>query len=132
MSRELVPDVLWETVKPLLPVHEPSPKGGRPRADDRECFIGIVFVLRSGLPWNDIPAELCKASPATCWRRFDEWSKAGIWEEVWQLCLAVLNATGKLNLKRAIVDSASMRALKGGLIPAPTRPTAASQAASVI
>ena len=71
-------DRLWERVRPLLPVRDPSPRGGRPRADDRACFEAIVFMLRNGLRWRDLPKSF--PSPATCWRRHAEWTGDGVWE----------------------------------------------------
>jgi len=69
MSKPLVPDALWETIEPLLPPEPPKPKGGRPRVPDRACLTGIVFVLRSGIPWELLPAEMGCGSGMTCWRR---------------------------------------------------------------
>ena len=54
----LVPDGLWEVIEPLLPLPKPKPQGGRPRLPDRACLIRIVFVLRSGIPWEMLPKEL--------------------------------------------------------------------------
>src|SRR6266542_3927649 len=69
MSKPLVTDELWEIVEPLLPPAPPKPKGGRPRVPDRACLTGILFVLRSGIPWQMLPRELCCGSGMTCWRR---------------------------------------------------------------
>ncbi len=52
MSKPLVSDQLWEIIEPLLPLELPKPKGGRPRVPDRAALAGIIFVLRSGLPWE--------------------------------------------------------------------------------
>ncbi len=109
MPRPLVSDELWSVVQPLLPPERPKPKGGRPVADPRACLLGILFVLKSGGAWNSIPAELGAASPATCWRRFKDWTKAGIWQTIWKLSLARLNRQGKIDLSRAVADSVSMR-----------------------
>lgn len=70
----MLKDLLWERIKALLPVLESSPLGGRPRASDRNCWEAIIFVLRKGCRWRDIPAHL--PSPATCWRRHRKWSAA--------------------------------------------------------
>src|SRR6266446_4271894 len=58
MAPALVPDTLWEIIEPLLPLPKPKPQGGRPRIPDRACLIRIVFVLRSGIPWEMLPKEL--------------------------------------------------------------------------
>jgi len=70
-------DGLWKTVQPLLPVHEPDPRGGRPRVDDRACFGAIMFVLVTGIAWRHLPREL-GVSPATAHRRLQEWEAAGV------------------------------------------------------
>ena len=76
-------DRLWERVRPLLPPPAPRPKGGRPRADDRACFEGIVFVLRNGLRWKDVPQDRFPSGPI-CWRRHAEWTGDGVWEAAWR------------------------------------------------
>jgi transposase len=52
---------LWKKLKPLLPVVQPSPKGGRPRLDDELALSGILFVLRTGIPWEELPQALAAA-----------------------------------------------------------------------
>lgn len=54
-AADLLSDMLWEPVKPLLPASVPKPRGGRPRLSDRVCLTGIVFVLRSGVPSEHAP-----------------------------------------------------------------------------
>src|SRR5688572_17656574 len=72
MAKELVTDELWETIEPLLPPEPPKPQGGRPRIDDRAALTGIVFVLKSGIPWEMLPQEMGCGSGMTCWRRLKE------------------------------------------------------------
>src|SRR5688572_28990848 len=88
-------DRLWEKVRPFLPPRRPGPRGGRPWADDRACFLGIVHVLRSGCRWRDLPAHF--PSPATCWRRHRDWTNDGVWEQVWQLVVGELGRAGVLD-----------------------------------
>ena len=126
----LVSDELWDAVRPHLPPRPPAPKGGRPFADDRKCLAGIVFVLREGLRWQSLPAEMGCGSGSTCWRRFRDWTAAGVWDKAHAQLLAALGKAGRLNLTRAVIDSASCRAQKGGPTPGPTRPTGPSRAAS--
>ena len=82
-------DGLWPQVGPLLPKHEVSPKGGRPRASDRDCLAGIVWVLVTGARWRDVPEGL--PSGPTCWRRLCEWTQAGVWDRVWKAVRAEWN-----------------------------------------
>ena len=58
MAKELVTNQLWEIVEPLLPPEEPKPKGGRPRVPNRAALTGIVFVLKSGIPWEMLHKEM--------------------------------------------------------------------------
>jgi transposase len=55
MTKELVADALWEGLEPLLPEKPPKPKGGRPRIDERAALTGILFVLKSAIPWEMLP-----------------------------------------------------------------------------
>lgn len=131
MARPLVTDELWQRIKPLIPVKPPDPRGGRPRVDDRTCLVGIVFVLRTGISWNDLPGEL-GVSGVTCWRRLRDWQAAGVWDRLLEQLLAELNAQGTIDLSLAAVDSSSLRALKGGRTPARTPQTAGKQARSTM
>ncbi len=58
MGKQLVSDELWESIEPLLPKELPKPKGGRPRIPDRAALSGIIFVLKSGIPWQMLPREM--------------------------------------------------------------------------
>jgi transposase len=80
MAAALLPDLLWDLVEPFLPIPSRRPHGARPRVSDRACLTGIVFVLRSGIPWQMLPQELECGSGMTCWRRLREWQLAGVWD----------------------------------------------------
>jgi transposase len=114
-------DELWEAVRPLLPAHPPSPKGGRPRVADRECLAALLYLLRAGVAWRLLPPGA--ASPATVWRRHREWAAAGVWPAVHARLLEALGEAGEIDLADAVIDSASVRAVKGGRTPGRTRPT---------
>src|SRR5262245_3917199 len=86
MAKPLLPDALWEQVQPLLPPEPPKPKGGRPRVADRACLTGILFVLKSGCPWEYLPQEMGCGSGMTCWRRLRDWHEVGVWLKIWTLC----------------------------------------------
>jgi len=132
MAKELLPDELWHEIEPLLPPRPPpSPKGGRPPVDDRDALSGILFVLKTGIPWQALPTEAFGVSGSSCWRRFDEWTDAGVWPELHGRLLNRLGKAGGVNLDRVVVDSQSVRAVKGGArTPAPTPRTAPRTAAS--
>ena len=86
MAKKLVTDELWDVVEPLLPQEPPKPKGGRPRIDNRAALTGILFVLKSGIPWEMLPQEMGCGSGMTCWRRLKEWHEAGVWEDCIESC----------------------------------------------
>ena len=125
----LVPDDLWRTIEPLLPPDRAKPKGGRPRASDRSALAGILFVLRTGLQWHEVPAEL-GCCGKTCWRRLGEWHAAGVWTRLHRVLLERLHDAGELDWSRAALDSASLAAKKGVRRSGPTRRTAAGRAPS--
>ncbi len=129
LGDKLVPDELWAIVEPLLP---PPPRpwwGGRVRSiPDRNCFAAIVYMARTSTPWRLLPTrELGCGSPATCWRRLNEWAKAGVFEQLHLDILDQLGAQGRLDWSRVSVDSASVRAKQGGTMLAQIRSIAASQ-----
>lgn len=132
MARPLVSDELWELIEPLLPPLTRSPKGGRPPIGNREALTGILFVMRTGIPWEMLPQEMGCGSGMTCWRRLRDWQEAGVWDELHCLLLDQLQAADQIDWSRAVVDSASVRAVLGGQKLAPTRPIGARRAASTM
>ena len=116
MAKPLVPEDLWELVEPLLPRRRrrASRKGGRPPLDDRAALCGIVFVLKTGIPWEQLPQEMGCGCGMTCWRRLRDWDRAGVWRRLHRVLLDRLNARGKIDWTRGVVDSTSVRALHGG------------------
>jgi transposase len=110
-TRRVLTDDQWQRVAPHLPEHRPSPKGGRPRADDRECLEGILWLLRTGARWQDIPVDL--PSGSTCWRRLREWALGGVLEQVQAVLVGELDELGKLDLRELLADATFIRAKKG-------------------
>ncbi len=108
---------LWEMIEPLLPEEPPKPKGGRPRVPDRAALGGIIFVLRSGIPWEMLPLEMGCGSGITCWRRLRDWQVAGVWERLHRVLLDRLGEADRIDWSRASLDSASIPAKKGALKP---------------
>lgn len=128
--RELVSDEMWAVVAPLLPEEPAKPKGGRPRCSDRDALRGIVFVLRSGIPWGMLPREVFGCSGMTCWRRLRDWQRAGVWDRLHRALLERLHQAGELDWSRAALDSQSVAAKRGVPRRGRTRQTGASRARS--
>ena len=124
MAKPLVSDELWEIVQPLLPAPKPRRvrNPGRKRLDDRKALTGILFVLKSGIPWEMLPQEMGCGSGMIpyqvrgrlCWRRLRDWQQAGVWQKLHETLLSRLHGAEGLDWSRACVDSASVRAVGGG------------------
>ena len=122
MSQPLVSDALWAVIEPLLPPEPPKPKGGRPRVPDRASLTGILFVLRSGIPWEMLPQEMGCGSGMTCWRRLRDWQRTGVWDRLHRVLLDGLGRRNAIDFRRAALDSASVAAKRGlGDRPEPDR-----------
>ena len=133
MAKPLVDDDLWAILKPLLPA--PPPRRfrypGRKRIEDRQALTGILFVLKTGIGWEDLPQEMGCGSGMTCWRRLRDWQAAGAWQRLHEALLAQLQSAGQIDWSRAVVDSASVRALKGGAKPGRIPRTKLGRAANI-
>jgi len=113
MSKPLVDDELWAIIRPTLPKRPPHPAGGKPPVDDRVCLAGILFVLKTGIAWEDFPCEM-GCCGMTLLNRRRQWQRAGVWQRVHQVMLDRLRAAERIDFSRVIVDSASVRAMHGG------------------
>jgi transposase len=124
MARPLVSDALWELIEPLIPkVPRRHRFPGRKRIDDRKVLTGILFVLRTGIPWEYLPQEMGCGSGMTCWRRLREWQEAGVWQRLHELLLAKLHEADLIDWSRAAIDSLHVRAFGGRKDrPEPGRP----------
>jgi transposase len=130
MAKPLVTDDLWAVIQPLLPEHRPRPKGGRKPLDDRAALTGLIFVLRTGIPWEFLPQEMGCGCGMTCWRRLRDWQAAGIWQTLHEVLLARLRGADRIDWSRAVADSASVRAVGGAKKPARIPRIAARKARS--
>jgi transposase len=111
-TKRVLTDEQWQRIAPHLPAHPPSPRGGRPREDDRECLEGLLWLLRTGARWQDIPVDL--PSGSTCWRRLQEWASEDILEEVQAILIEELHERGRVDLDELLADATFIRAKKGG------------------
>lgn len=115
MAKPLLDDELWKVVEPLLPADRPvGRKGGRPRVANRSCLNVILFVLKSGIAWEDVPMQLGWGSGVTAWRRLRGWRRRGIWAKLHRELLNRLGANGHIDWSRAVIDGSSIPAPKGG------------------
>jgi transposase len=112
-ANTLVSEQLWQAIQPLLPT-PPRRYGGRPRVEDRACLAGIIYQLRTGIPWRLLPThQLGCGSPVTCWRRLRDWQRAGVFQQLHHQLLDQLGREGRLDWSRASLDSISVRAKRG-------------------
>ena len=129
----VVSNELWGRFVPLLPKQERRFRyPGRKRLPDRQALQGILFVLHTGIAWRHLPLELGFGSGSTCWRRLEEWQKAGVWERLHALLLSELRAAGEIEWSRAVADSSHVQAKKGAPKRARARLTEAETAPSTI
>jgi transposase len=109
-----VSDRLWREIEPLIPrVERRFRYPGRRRVDDRACLEGILYVLRHGIPWRALPRIERFPSGQTCWRRLDEWEKAGVWSKLMLRLQARLHSAELIDWSRAIVDASLVDAKRG-------------------
>jgi transposase len=120
-----VSDRLWAEVEPLIPrVERRFRYPGRRRVSDRACLEGILYVLRQGIPWRALPRLEGLPSGQTCWRRLDEWERAGVWPRLMLRLQRLLGEADGVDWSRAIVDASLVDAKRGA-----RRPRAQSAAA---
>ena len=130
MAKLLVRDELWAKVGPLLPPVREAGTVGRPPVANRAALTGILFVLKTGIAWEDLPAEMNCGCGMTCWRRLRDWDAAGVWRRLHGVLLAELRAAGQLELAAVVADASYVRAFLGAPTPAPALWTAVDRALS--
>jgi transposase len=116
MAQPLLSDALWQRIEPLLPPVKPRRFRfpGRKPLTHRQALTGILFVLRTGIRWNDLPCEMGCGSGSACRKRLQAWQGLGVWDELHRLLLRELREADRIDWSRAAVDSSFARALGGG------------------
>ena len=133
MAKQIIDDELWEIIKPLIPKKKRRFRyPGRKPVSDQAALTGILFVLKTGIGWEDLPQEMGCGSGMTCWRRLRNWQKAGVWDKIHRTLLNKLRKVDKIDFSRAVVDSASVRAVFGGRKPVQIPQIAAKTARNTI
>lgn len=117
-----IPDALWKKIEPLLPPERPKLLGGRPRVPDRVVMAGIVYRLKTGCQWKALPDKF--GSGSTCHLRLHQWCEAGVFEEVFAELLRFYDHRRGIKWQWSSLDSAMVKAPKGGTSRVPTRRTA--------
>ena len=131
MAKPLVSDELWAVVAPQLPPpRRDKLKSGRPRVPDRAALAGILFVLKTGIPWEYLPQEMGCGSGMTCWRRLRDWQQRGVWDKLHRQLLRTLREAAAIDWSRAALDSSAVAAKKGATPPGRIRRIAANRARS--
>jgi transposase len=100
--RPQLSDEQWAMASDLFTPPKPSQQGGRPRADSRACVEGVLWGLRSGAHWKDLPS--CFPSYPTCWRRFVEWTTDGTLDRVHRRLIQLLDGSGQINWEDGFAD----------------------------
>jgi transposase len=110
-TTRVLTDEHWQRLAPYLPNHPPSPKGGRPWTDNRDCLEGIFWLVRNGARWCDIPVDL--PSGSTCWRRLREWAGEGVLAAIHAILIEELAELGALDFDELLADATFIRVKKG-------------------
>lgn len=133
MAKPILDDVLWKFIEPLLPPPKKRRKRypGRKPIDNRSALCAILFVLKTGIPWEYLPQELGWGSGMSAWRRLHAWQRLGVWQKIHEALLAYLHEADRIDWSRVVVDSSSVRAIHGGKKRDPIQRIAANPAANI-
>lgn len=110
MAKPLLDDELWSNLEPVIPIVGRRYRyPGRRRVTNRATLTGILFVLKTGIPWEDLPREMGCGCGMTCWRRYQEWQRSGVWDRIASILLEHLRGTGEVDFARALLGAGSVR-----------------------
>jgi transposase len=104
-------DDQWNMISEFFPDPTPNPNGGRPPVPARDCLEGVLWILRTGARWSDMPSRF--PSGSTCWRRHKEWTESGVWDKVHARLLRKLDRQGKIEHEESMADAMFSAAKKG-------------------
>ncbi len=134
MAKPILDDDLWTLIEPRLP--PPKPRRfrypGRKPITNRQALTGIIFVLRTGIPWELLPREMGCGSGISCWRRLRDWQASGVWLAIHHHLLDELRRSDEIDLSIVTADSGTVRAVGAGEKRDRTPRTAASRGPSII
>jgi transposase len=109
--KPVLSDAQWLVIADLFPDLPVGPQGGRPRVSSRRCLEGVLWMLRAGTRWKDLPSWY--PSPATCWRRHRDWTRSGVFRAAWDRLLGKMLQRRGIDWQTAIGDGSFSRAKKG-------------------
>lgn len=109
-----ITDAQWEVVRPRLPIPVRKDARGRPRMEDRKLLNGMLWILRTGAPWKDLPPRYGR--PSTCFDRFQQWTSLGVFQSVLTALAKDMEERGKLNISECFIDGTFASAKKGACV----------------
>ena len=108
------PDKLWEQILPVLHDLDPEPRTGRPRVDQRKALDGLIYQMRSGVQWNQLPKEF--GDDSSIHRTFQRWIKRGVLERIWANLVEACDELGAVNWVWQSADASMSKARFGGIM----------------
>jgi transposase len=111
MRQPLLSDLQWQKIEPLLPKLKRR-RRGRPPKDNRVVLEGILWVLKTGARWRDVPSDI-GVSGSVCWKRLRRWDQQGVWLRLWRAFLSELDRRGRLDWQESFLDGSFAPAKKG-------------------
>ena len=123
MSAPILPDDLWRRMEPLIPRQRRKRRGlfaGRKPEDPRKIMAGIIFCLKTGVPWEYLPATNDFASGRTCRKWMIKWHKARVWQKLFATLLVELQHERKIDWRRAIIEWRRIENFEVGIVTKPT------------
>jgi putative transposase len=118
-----VPEDLWAKIRVILDQYDPPKPVGRKRIDQRCALNGIIYRMRSGVQWNELPKEF--GDDSSVHRTFQRWIRLRVFDRIWAVLVADCEQLGGVDWEWQAADAALSKARLGGTWSAPTQPTGA-------